>query len=59
MPDGFYFANFAQFPVCTVPLEVMHNGVTAGYFVHYALQLKANSSEYVGVTPCFKSSLKL
>jgi hypothetical protein len=50
MPDGFYFANFAQFPVCTVPLEVMHNGVTAGYFVHYALQLKANSSGYVGVT---------
>jgi len=38
MPDSFYFANFTPTPTCSVPLQAMHNPITAGYFVQYAQQ---------------------
>jgi hypothetical protein len=37
MPDSFYFANWAQFPNCQVPINDYHNPITAGYFVKFAL----------------------
>eukprot|EP01087_Luapelamoeba_hula_P019018 TRINITY_DN623_c0_g1_i1.p1 TRINITY_DN623_c0_g1~~TRINITY_DN623_c0_g1_i1.p1 ORF type:complete len:300 (-),score=38.87 TRINITY_DN623_c0_g1_i1:37-912(-) len=36
MPDGFYFANWAQYPNCSVSVDDMHNGVMPGYLVRFA-----------------------
>jgi hypothetical protein len=41
LPDGFYFANWSQFPDCSVPVDAMHNGVFPGYLVQFALTSEA------------------
>jgi len=39
MPDSFYFVNFAESgaPPCPINVFTMHDPITAGYFVQYAL----------------------
>eukprot|EP01116_Phalansterium_solitarium_P000624 TRINITY_DN10451_c0_g1_i1.p2 TRINITY_DN10451_c0_g1~~TRINITY_DN10451_c0_g1_i1.p2 ORF type:complete len:286 (-),score=92.51 TRINITY_DN10451_c0_g1_i1:2118-2975(-) len=44
MPDSFYFSNFGEFPTCTIPILSMHNPVTAGYFVKFALTQNPTST---------------
>jgi len=55
-PDAFYFANFAQFPTCEVPIENMHNLVTAGYFLQYTL-VNHSPLEYVAIAAGFGSHM--
>eukprot|EP01122_Echinamoeba_exundans_P014061 TRINITY_DN6293_c0_g1_i1.p1 TRINITY_DN6293_c0_g1~~TRINITY_DN6293_c0_g1_i1.p1 ORF type:complete len:288 (-),score=53.59 TRINITY_DN6293_c0_g1_i1:110-973(-) len=37
MPDSFYFVNWSEYPNCSIPVDDMHNPITAGYIVQFAL----------------------
>lgn len=51
LPDGFYFANWSQFPDCSVPVDAMHNGVFPGYLVQFALTPEAAKFKRGGFDP--------
>eukprot|EP01112_Ceratiomyxa_fruticulosa_P001024 TRINITY_DN109_c0_g2_i1.p1 TRINITY_DN109_c0_g2~~TRINITY_DN109_c0_g2_i1.p1 ORF type:complete len:281 (+),score=49.13 TRINITY_DN109_c0_g2_i1:75-845(+) len=40
-PDSYYFVNFSENPPCNINIDLMHNVITAGYFVQYALSIGA------------------
>jgi hypothetical protein len=44
MPDAFFFATWGDAANCSIPAEDMHNPITAGYILQYALSM--NGQKY-------------